>query len=157
MDYLVKFQQMIDEYNAGSASAEEIFGKLVKLAKTLTDEEHRGIAEGLSEEELALYDLLRKAGVTLTAREEQQIKKVAKELLERLKSERLVLDWRKKQQARAAVRQLIEQMLDRLPPAYTPGVYEQTCEQAYLHVYDCYYGEGKSIYSIPASQSRYVT
>jgi len=153
MDYLEKFQQMIDEYNAGSMDVEEIFGELVKFAGTLTDEERRGVAEGLSEEELAIYDLLRKAGVALTAREEQQIKKVAKEPLERLKSERLVLDWRKKQQARAAVRQLIEQMLDRLPPAFTPAVYEQVCERAYLHVHDCYYGEGKSVYLIPPPRS----
>jgi hypothetical protein len=92
---------------------------------------------------LAIYDLLRKAGVTLSVTEEQQIKKVAKELLERLKSERLVLDWRKKQQARAAVRQLIEQMLDRLPSAFAPAVYEQACERAYLHVHDCHYGREK--------------
>jgi len=59
-----------------------------------------------------------------------------------------VPNWWKKQQARAAVRQLIEQMLDRLPPAYTPRVYEQACERAYLHVHDSYFGEGKSIYSI---------
>jgi len=153
MDYLEKFQQMIDEYNSGSENVEELFGELVKFAKTLTDEERRGVAEGLSEEELAIYDLLRKAGVTLSVTEEQQIKKVAKELLERLKSERPVLDWRKKQQARAAVRQLIEQMLDRLPPAFTPAVYEQVCERAYLHVHDCYYGEGKSVYSIPPPRS----
>lgn len=80
-------------------------------------------------------------------------KKVAKELLERLKGERLVLDWRKKQQARAAVRQLIEQMLDRLPSAYSKAVYEQVCEQAYLHVHDCYHGDGKSVYSIPPASS----
>jgi type I restriction enzyme, R subunit len=153
MDYLEKFQRMIDEYNAGSANVEELFGELVKFAKTLTDEERRGIAEGLSEEELALYDLLRKTGVTLTAKEEQHVKKVAKELLEKLKDEKLVLDWRKKQQARAAVRQLIEQMLDQLPLAFTPAVYEQVCERAYLHVHDCYYGEGKSVYSIPPPRS----
>jgi type I restriction enzyme R subunit len=157
MDYLEKFQQMIAEYNAGSANVEELFGELVKFAKTLTDEERRGIAEGLSEEELALYDLLRKAGVTLAEREERQVKKVARELLERLKSERLVLDWRKKQQARAAVRQLIEEMLDRLPPAYSKGVYEQVCERAYLHVYDSYYGEGKSVYLIPTSRPATLT
>jgi type I restriction enzyme, R subunit len=96
---------------------------------------------------------MRKAGVRLTAKDEPQVKRVAKELLERLKNERLVLDWRKKQQARAAVRQLIEQMLDRLPPAFTPTVYEQLCERAYLHVHDCYYGEGQSVYSIPPPRS----
>jgi len=78
-------------------------------------------------------------------------------LPERLKGEKLVLDWRKKQRARAAVRQCIEQMLDRLPPAYTPNVYEQTCERAYLHVYDSCFGEGKSIYSIPSPRPSYVT
>ncbi|MBI2164078.1 MAG: type I restriction endonuclease subunit R [candidate division NC10 bacterium] len=157
MDYLEKFQQMIDEYNAGSVNADEFFRQLVEFAQTLNVEERRGIAEGLSEEELAVYDLLLKAEVKLTAKEEQQVKKVAKDILERLKDERLVLDWRKKQQARAAVRQCIEQMLDRLPPAYTPKVYEQTCERAYLHVYDSYFGEGKSIYSIPTPRPSYVT
>jgi len=48
-------------------------------------------------------------------------------------------------------------MLDRLPPAYTPNVYEQTCERAYLHVYDSYFGEGKSIYSISSPRPSYVT
>ena len=157
MDYLERFQRMIDEYNAGSVNAEEHFRRLVEFSQTLNAEERRGIAEGLSDEELAVYDLLTKAGVTLTSKEEQQVTKVAKELLERLKNERLVLDWRKKQQARAAVRQLIEQMLDRLPSAFTPAVYEQACERAYLHVYDSYYGENQSIYSIPTSRPRRVT
>ena len=149
MDYLVQFQRMIEEYNTGSVNAEAFFTELVEFAGTLNDEERRGIAEGLSQEELALYDLLWKVGVELAPREERQVKKVAKELLGRLKTERLVLDWRKKQQARAAVRQLIEQMLDRLPSAYSKAVYEQVCERAYLHVHDCYYGDGKSVYSIP--------
>jgi type I restriction enzyme, R subunit len=157
MDYLEKFRQMLDEYNAGSVNAEEHFGTLVKFAGTLNEEERRGIAEGLSQEELAIYDLLRKTDITLTAKEKQQVKKVAQELLVRLKEEKLVLDWRKKQQARAAVRQLIEEMLDRLPSAFTPAVYEQACERAYLHVYDSYYGENQSIYSIPTSPAGRVT
>ena len=92
MDYLEKFQQMIDEYNAGSVNAEEHFRRLVEFSQTLNAEERRGIAEGLSEEELAVYDLLLKAGVKLTAKGEQQVKKVARELLEKLEGEKLVLD-----------------------------------------------------------------
>jgi type I restriction enzyme R subunit len=157
MDYLEKFQQMIDEYNAGSVNAEEHFRRLVEFSKTLNAEERRGIVEGLSEEELAVYDLLLKAEVKLTAKEAKQVKKVARELLGRLKDERLVLDWRKKQRARAAVRQCIEQMLDRLPPAYSDRVYEQACERAYLHVYDSYFGEGKSLYSLPPPRPSHVT
>ena len=39
----------------------------------------------------------------LSAKEEEEVRKVAKSLLETLKKEKLVLDWREKQQARAAV------------------------------------------------------
>jgi type I restriction enzyme R subunit len=43
-------------------------------------------------------------------------------LLETLKREKLVLDWRKKQQAKADVQVTIDQILDRLPPSYTQEV-----------------------------------
>jgi hypothetical protein len=49
MDYLEKFQQMIDEYNSGSVNGEEHFRRLVEFSKTLNAEERRGIAEGLSD------------------------------------------------------------------------------------------------------------
>lgn len=51
----------------------------------------------------------------LSRKEKEQIKKVAWELLDTLKAERLVLDWRKKQQTRAAVELTIEKVLEELP------------------------------------------
>jgi len=53
-----------------------------------------------------------------------------------LKREKLVLDWRKRQQSRAAVRLAIEELLDKLPRSYTPDVYQRKCEAAYQHVCD---------------------
>ncbi len=44
--------------------------------------------------------------------------------LETLKREKLVLDWRKKQQAKAAVQVTIDEILDRLPSSYSK---ESTC------------------------------
>ena len=61
----------------------------------MSEEEKRGISEQLTEEELVIFDLLTKPEIKLTKAEEQQVKKVAKELLETLKREKLVLDWRK--------------------------------------------------------------
>jgi len=62
--------------------------------------------------------------MNLTKKDEQQVKNVAREMLQTLKKEKLVLDWRKKQQSRAAVRLCIEEMLDRLPaPPFTPKLY----------------------------------
>jgi len=150
VDYVEKFQRMIDEYNAGSLNIEEFFERLVRFAQSLNAEERRGVAEGLSEEELAVFDLLTRPGPTLTKAEEAQVKKVARTLLETLKREKLVLDWRKRQQTRQAVRLCIEQVLDTLPPVYVPEVYQRKCDLTYQHVYDSYYGEGRSIYAAAA-------
>jgi type I restriction enzyme R subunit len=146
MDFLEKFQQMIEEYNAGSLNVEELFAQLVAFAQELNQEEKRHIGEKLTEEELALFDLLTKPQIKLTKKEEKQVKKVARELLQTLKTEKLVLDWRKKQQARAGVQVCIRDYLDELPPAFAPGVCEQKCVLAYHHIYDSYLGEGKGIY-----------
>ncbi|MCJ7771976.1 MAG: type I restriction endonuclease subunit R, partial [Desulfobacterales bacterium] len=148
MDYLERFQRMIDEYNAGSMNIDEFFKRLVSFAQGLNKEEKRGISEQLTEEELAIFDLLTKPEMSLTKMEEQQIKKVGRELLEILKREKLVLDWRKRQQSRAQVRVTIEDIFDRgLPQAYTPELYQKKCDAVYQHVYDSYFGAGKSIYA----------
>jgi type I restriction enzyme R subunit len=65
-----------------------------------------------------------------------------------LKEEKFVLDWRKRQQTRADVLFTIETILDKmLPGTYTPEIYRQKCDVVYQHVYDSYYGAGKSIYT----------
>jgi type I restriction enzyme, R subunit len=60
----------------------------------------------------------------------------------------LVLDWRKKQQTRAGVKLVIEQILDKLPSVYTPELYQTKCGLVYQHVYDSHYGSGKGIYAM---------
>lgn len=150
MDYLEKFQAMIDEYNSGSHNVEFFFTKLMAFAQELNVEEKRGVAEKLSEEELAIFDLLSRPEIALSKKEELQVKKVAQKLLETLKDEMLVLDWRKRQQSRAAVRVSIEETLDLLPRTYTPELYQNKCDVIYQHVYDSYFGQGQSVYAISA-------
>jgi type I restriction enzyme R subunit len=65
-----------------------------------------------------------------------------------LKHEKLVLDWRKKQQAKADVQITIDLILDMLPPSYTKEVYLQLCTDVFQHVYESYFGEGKSVYAM---------
>ena len=80
--------------------------------------------------------------------EQDEVKEGTKKLLETLKAERLVLDWRKQTQLRAQVKLAIQQILDpKLPDTYTPELFIQKCEAIYQHIYDSYYGEGKSIYT----------
>jgi type I restriction enzyme, R subunit len=145
--YQEEFQRLIDEYNAGNEDVELFFEKLIAFTRGLNAEDQRHIAEQLSEEELTIFDMLTKPGVQLTDEDKDEIKKVARDLLETLKREKLVLDWRKKQQARAEVKVTIEKALDTLPVSFTQDVYEHLCEDVYLHVFDSYYGQGRSLYA----------
>ncbi len=150
MNYLEKFQQMIDEYNAGSRNVEIFFADLVEFARELNIEDKRAISEKLTEEELAIFDLLAQPDITLTEKEKHEIKKVAKELLSTLKQEKLVLDWRRRQQSKAAVKMAIEEILDRLPESYSTEAYQRKCQEVYQHVYECYSEAGRSIYTTAA-------
>jgi type I restriction enzyme R subunit len=91
------------------------FEKLVNFARELGEEEQRAIRENLSDEELVVFDLLTKPELELNKKETEEVKKVAKDLLDTLKNEKLILDWRKKQQSRASVRLTIESVLNGLP------------------------------------------
>ncbi len=151
MDYLERFQKMIDEYNAGSLNIDEFFQRLMAFAQSLNEEEKRGVSEGLSEEELALFDILTKPQIELSDKEVKQVKKAARDLLKTLKREKLVLDWRKFQRSRAAVKISIEDALDEgLPEAYTPELFQKKVEAVYQHIFDSYYGAGRGIYEIAA-------
>jgi type I restriction enzyme R subunit len=146
IDFLQEFQKMIDEYNSGASNIETWFAKLTAFAQKLSEEEKRGISEQLSEEELVIFDLLTKPEIKMTKTEEQQVKKVAKDLLATLKRERLVLDWKKRQTTRAAVLVTIETVLDQLPRVYTPELYQQKCQSVYQHVFDSYQEQSKNLY-----------
>ena len=84
----------------------------------------------------------------LTKAEVAEVKKVCKELLTSLKREKLVLDWREKQQAKAAVMQTlkIEIRPPRMPAAYTKDIRTEKMARTYAHLYDHYYGAGRSAY-----------
>ena len=139
IDFLERFKQLIDEYNVGSQSVDEIFRKLIEFTKELDAEEKRYIREELeSEEELAIFDMLTRPAMKLGKKEEKDVKRVARQLLDTLKREKIVLDWQKKQQTRAAVKLSIKEILDELPTVYTKKIYEDKCNQVYQYVYDRY-------------------
>jgi len=149
-DYLAKFEELIESYNAGSRNIEELFEQLLALSRSLNEEQQRHVRENLSEEELTVFDILTRPGPDLSTAERAELKKVAHQLLLRLKS-LLVLNWREKSQARAQVRLAIEDELDRgLPQAYTRDIYGRKCSQVFEHVYENYFGEGASIFSTAA-------
>ena len=121
-DYQQKFEELIDSYNTGTRNIDELFRELLTLSRALSDEEQRHVREQLSEDELTVFDLLTRPGPELTTDERAEVKKVARQLLTRVRAA-LVLNWRQKQQARAQVKIAIEDALDEgLPRAYTPDL-----------------------------------
>jgi type I restriction enzyme R subunit len=74
----------------------------------------------------------------LTTEERAEVKKVAKDLLKRLKA-LLVINWRQKVIVRSRVRLAIEDALDSgLPRAYSPEMYKAKCSAVFEHMYEKY-------------------
>ena len=146
LDLAERFQKLVDEYNNGSINIERFFDELAEFSKALTEEEARNLSEGLTEEQLAVFDLLMRPAPELSDAEKRQVKKVAEELLSVLRRDKIVLDWRKEQATRAAVRVTVEEILDRLPEKYDRQIYAQKCDAVYQHVFDSYWDDGHSVY-----------
>jgi type I restriction enzyme R subunit len=150
VDLVERFEKLVADYNAGSINTETFFQELLAFKKTLTEEEARALSEGLDEEHLAVFDLLMKPAPELSDAEKMQVKNVADELLAILKRDKIVLDWRKQQATRAAVRVAVRETLDRLPDAFTREIYAQKCDAVYQHVFDAYWDDGHSVYDLPS-------
>lgn len=119
-----------------SVSQGQLFQELLALSRALTDEQQRHVREQLTEDELTVLDILTRPGPNLSREEREEVKKVARQLLERLKS-LLVLNWRQKAQARAQVRLAIEDALDHgLPRSYSPEIYKQKCSALFEHTFE---------------------
>ena len=79
------------------------------------------------------------------------VRELREAIAEKLKKEKLVLDWRNRQQTRAAVRQCVETELDKLPDVYSPDIFDAKCNLTYQHVYEHYFGPGQSVYAMEAA------
>ncbi|UZR27868.1 type I restriction endonuclease subunit R [Methylococcus mesophilus] len=146
-DFAEKFEELIESYNAGSRSIEELFEELLKLSNSLNDEEQRHVRENMSEEELVIFDILTRPAPELSTEERAEVKKVARDLLARLK-DLLVLNWRQKSTARSQLKLTIEDTLDTgLPRAYTPELYRQKCSAVFEHVYESYPERNAGVYA----------
>ena len=137
-DFAEKFEELIESYNNGSRNIEELFEELVKLSRNLSEEQQRHVRENMTEEELVIFDILTRPAPELSSEERAEVKKVASDLLNRLK-QLLVLNWRQKSSARSQLKLTIEDTLDTgLPRAYDKPLYEQKCSALFEHVYESY-------------------
>ena len=138
------YEDIVEAYNREKdrLSIEKTFEELVRMVQELDEEERRAVREGLDEESLAIFDLLKKQ--ELTQQERGRIKKVAKGLLETLKGEKLRIGhWQEKESTRDAVRTAIHDFLwseaTGLPvESYTEEEVKGRSEEIFRHVYRVY-------------------
>jgi type I restriction enzyme R subunit len=110
---------------------------LLELAKSLDDEQRRAVEEGLSEDELALFDLLKKDDLSATDRE--RLKVASKDLLGELQRLIAPLDkWTQKEQTQAEVEVFIlDHVFQALPtPPFSPEEKEVAARRAYRHIWE---------------------
>jgi type I restriction enzyme, R subunit len=149
VDFYQRYQEIIDRYNRGkdAVTIEETFKKLIEFVNSLSEEEADTKREGLTEEQKAIFDILRKPN--LTDSDKKKIKEVAIELLEDLKKEKLKVEqWADKSVTAAAVFNAVSKTLfELLPyPTYQTDEIDLKTNLVYEHLKQQYYGGGSSLY-----------
>ena len=123
-----RYQSIIDNYNSGTNDAEYYFEQLEKLLEELQEEQNRHVVEGLSEDELEIYDLLLVKGRNLNKEEVKKVKLAAKNLYKKLLDNRdslLVVDWFKDENTTLKLKNAIEDSLDQnLPACYDKELFQ---------------------------------
>lgn len=138
MDYQLKYEQIVTDYNHAKdrTTIENTFRELVALAKSLDDEQRRATREGLSEEELALFDILLKDDIGKADRE--RLKQASRELLVAVRSRLAELDrfW-EKEQTKADVETLIlDHVYAHFPdPPFSDDEKKLIAANVYAHVW----------------------
>ena len=144
-----RFRRLIDEYNAGTHNLEEFLRRLKAINDELTDEEQRAVREDATEAELAIFDLLTKPEPELNKTEALTVKGAAKKLLAHIE-DKLVLDWKRRQQTRSAVRVAVRDVLDaELPEVYGPELFDRKVDTIFDHIHASYFDNGASVYDTP--------
>jgi len=138
MDYYARYTEIVATYNREKdrVTIEETFAQLIELANRLDAEQQRAVEEGLSEDELALFDLLKKDGISKADRE--RLKLASKTLLDELRRLIAPLErWTQKEQTQAEVRVFIlDHMFEALPtPPFTEAEREAAADRAYRHIW----------------------
>lgn len=135
MDYYKKYQGIVADYNREKdrATVEETFAKLMALVNSLDAEQRRAAEEGLSDDELALFDLLFRDNITKADRE--RLKQASRSLLGSLqKLLEPMPNWTQNSSTQAEVKVLILDILWQSLPR--PPFSDQDAEVLADRVYD---------------------
>ena len=138
MDYQQKYEDIVAGYNREKdrVTVEETFRQLTELMEELDAEQRRAVEEGLSEDELAIFDLMRKD--KLGRGERERVKQASRDLLASIEAHLAGLDrfW-EKEETKADVEVLIlDKVFASLPtPPFTDDEKTAVAADIYTHIW----------------------
>jgi type I restriction enzyme R subunit len=136
VQFVEKLEKLVEEYNLGTLDVEAFFEALKALVGAMDEEQRRAAREGLTEDELAVFDLLTKPKPKLSKAQENAVKKVARELLEKLQGQLAIDNWHVKQQTRAAVQSTIRFSLNNLPEEpYPEAIWNEKVDAVWAFIF----------------------
>jgi type I restriction enzyme R subunit len=126
-----RLQEAVARYHANAISTVEMIQELIDLARDVRASAARGEEHGLSDEELAFYDALAQNESAVEVMGNEQLRIIANELLNAMKSN-VTVDWHKKESARAKMRVLVRRILKKFgyPPDLTNEAIRTVIAQA---------------------------
>ena len=138
MDYQQKYEEIVADYNREKdrVTIEETFGRLMELMEELDAEQKRAVEEGLDEDELALFDLLKKDHLAKTERE--RVKQESRKLLASIKARLSKIDrfWEKEQTKAEVEVFILNEVYGNLPtPPFTAEEKQAVAADVYAHIW----------------------
>jgi len=113
--------KIIEKYNVRLINTSDVIKELLKIAKELKKTAEEGKNLGLTEEELAFYDLLN--SMVSSEKTPEKIKDIVKKILAELGPYVKIVDWNKKESIRAKIKKIVKISLMQMASSRMP--YEQ--------------------------------
>jgi type I restriction enzyme R subunit len=150
MDYYRKYQVIIADYNREKdrATVEQTFAQLVELARSLDAEQKRAAEEGLTDAELALFDLLFKDSISQADRE--RLKQASRSLLTSLRTVLAQMgDWTQNTSTQAEVKiAILDTLWQTMPrPPFTEDETQERADRIYEYVWQRSTSEGPGAFA----------
>lgn len=138
MDYYRRYQEIIADYNREKdrTTVEQTVTALVALAGNLDDEQRRAVEEGLSPQEMAIFDLLKSD--KLTKKDREKVKQASQSLLLSIRVLLAPMEhWTRNAQTQAEVEtSILDWLFETLPrPPFSDDETNALAGRLYEHVW----------------------
>jgi type I restriction enzyme, R subunit len=129
--FSARLEEAMARYHTNAITTVQVLQQLIDLAKDIRAARQRGEEHGLTEEEEAFYDALALSESARDVMGDKQLRVIAHELLQRVKSN-VTVDWMHRDSARAKIRVLVKGILKRYgyPPDLQEAAVQTVLQQA---------------------------